>query len=80
MSRPLQRATQAFTLLTLLATMPLSAQRNTPPVAAKVPKVDTLHGTTVIDEYAWFRDRNNPAVIAHLNAENAYTESMTASI
>ncbi|MBC7841661.1 MAG: S9 family peptidase [Gemmatimonadaceae bacterium] len=58
--------------------MPVAAQRSAPPVATKVPKVDTLHGTAVVDDYAWFRDRNNPAVIAHLNAENSYTESMTA--
>ena len=78
MFRPLRSLTPALTLLTFSATMPAAAQRSTPPVAAKVPKVDTLHGSSVVDNYAWFRDRNNPAVIAHLNAENAYTESMTA--
>ncbi|MBF6628799.1 MAG: S9 family peptidase, partial [Proteiniphilum sp.] len=32
-----------------------------------------------IDNYAWLRDKNNPKVIAYLNAENAYTESVMAS-
>ncbi len=59
--------------------MPLSSQRTAPPIAAKIPKVDTIHGTAVVDDYAWFRDRNNPAVITHLTAENAYTEAMSAS-
>ena len=69
----------AALLFTLLTAMPLSAQRPTPPVAPKVPKLDTLHGDVLADDYAWFRDRKNPAVVAHLNAENAYTESMTAA-
>ena len=68
----------ASTLFTLTAAMTVSAQRATPPIAPIVPKVDTIHGNIVVDDYAWFRDRNNPAVIAHLNNENAYTESMTA--
>ncbi|HYW50180.1 MAG TPA: S9 family peptidase [Gemmatimonadaceae bacterium] len=52
--------------------------RPAPPTAARIPKVDTLHGNVLVDEYAWFRDRTNPSVIAHLDAENRYTESMTA--
>ncbi len=72
------RLTAAF-LLTILVAMPLTAQpRLVPPVASRIPRVDTLHGEILTDEYAWFRDRNNPAVIAHLNAENSYTEQMTA--
>ena len=63
----------------LLSPVLADAQRPAPPVAAKQPKVDTLHGNVLVDEYAWFRDRKNPAVIAHLEAENAYTESMTAA-
>ncbi len=46
------------------------------PVAKKVPHEMTIHGDTRIDNYYWMRDdkRKDPAVIAHLNAENAYTE------
>ena len=36
------------------------------------------HGDRRIDEYAWLRQRDDPAVIAHLEAENAYTDAMTA--
>jgi oligopeptidase B len=44
------------------------------PVAAKKPKELTIHGDTRIDNYYWLRERENPEVIAHLEAENAYRE------
>jgi oligopeptidase B len=47
-----------------------------PPRAAQIPhQVESPHGTRV-DEYYWLRDdeRKNPAMLAHLNAENAYTD------
>ena len=37
-----------------------------------------LHGDTRVDNYFWLKERDNPAVIAYLNAENAYTEQMMA--
>ncbi len=33
-----------------------------------------------IDRYEWLRDKSNPEVIDYLNAENAYTDAMTAGI
>lgn len=48
----------------------------TPPLAKKQPKVLEQHGDRRIDDYYWLRDRNNPEVIAYLEAENAYTEAM----
>jgi oligopeptidase B len=47
------------------------------PVAEKKPKELTIHGDTRIDNYYWLRERENPQVIAHLEAENAYRESLT---
>ncbi len=78
MSIPLTR-TSLFVLIAALATSHAEAQRASPPVAARQPTVDTIHGDVLIDDYAWFRNRGNPAVIAHLEAENAYTEAMTAA-
>ena len=49
-----------------------------PPAAARIPAERTHHGDTVIDEYAWLADKDNPETIAYLDAENAYTEAMTA--
>jgi oligopeptidase B len=48
-----------------------------PPVARILPRVETLHGDVRVDEYFWLRDRNDPAVAAHLEAENAYTATQT---
>jgi oligopeptidase B len=48
-----------------------------PPVARKIPKVDTLHGDVRIDDYHWLRDRANPEVIDYLKTENAYTEAVS---
>jgi oligopeptidase B len=50
----------------------------TPPVAERRPVVHEAHGERRVDEYAWLRERDDPAVIAHLEAENAYTDAMTA--
>jgi oligopeptidase B len=49
-----------------------------PPAAARIPSERAHHGDTVIDEYAWLADKQNPETIAFLEAENAYTEAMTA--
>jgi len=35
-----------------------------------------VHGDRLVDDYAWLRDKNNPEVIAYLNAENAYTDAV----
>ncbi|TPE43539.1 S9 family peptidase [Pontibacter mangrovi] len=50
-----------------------------PPVAAKKPKQLTTHGHTRVDNYYWLNERENPEVIAYLEAENAYTDTMLAS-
>jgi oligopeptidase B len=45
------------------------------PKAEKIPYVHSLHGDERLDPYFWMRDRQNPAVLAYLEAENAYTEA-----
>jgi len=47
------------------------------PDAKRTPVERTHHGDTVIDEYAWLADKENPDTIAFLEAENAYTDAMT---
>lgn len=49
-----------------------------PPVARRVPVERVHHGDTVVDHYAWLRDRDDPSVIAHLEAENAWTKAVLA--
>jgi oligopeptidase B len=49
---------------------------NVPPVARKIPKIDTIHGDVRQDDYFWLRDKDNPDVLAYLRAENAYAEAV----
>lgn len=51
----------------------------TPPVAKKVPAPREFHGDVFVDQYEWMRDRDDPEVIAYLEAQNAYTAAQTAS-
>jgi oligopeptidase B len=51
-----------------------------PPVAKRVERREVRHGATVIDNYYWLRDKSNPEVIRYLEAENAYTESLTKDV
>jgi oligopeptidase B len=50
-----------------------------PPRADKKPKDVTVHDDKRVDEYFWLREKENPAVIAYLKAENAYTDAVMAS-
>ncbi len=52
----------------------------TPPVAAKSAWQETRHGEVVTDDYRWLHKKEKPEVIAHLEAENAYTAARTADI
>lgn len=51
----------------------------TPPIAQRIPVERTHHGDTFIDHYEWLRDKENQQVLNHLQAENAYTDAVTAS-
>jgi oligopeptidase B len=51
-----------------------------PPIADRRSEVRTLFGETVIDGFAWLRDRDDSATIAHLEAENAYAEQVLATV
>jgi len=44
----------------------------TPPDAEQIPHEMTAFGVTRNDPYYWMRDRDNPAVISYLEAENDY--------
>ena len=47
----------------------------TPPKAAIRPHEMTMHGHTRIDNYYWLKERENPEVLAYLDAENQYAEA-----
>ena len=46
------------------------------PIAKKIEKELTIHGDTRIDPYYWLNQREDPEVIAYLEAENAYTAEL----
>jgi oligopeptidase B len=50
-------------------------QLPSPSVARKIHSETTIHGVTLSDDYAWLRDKDNPDVTAHLEAENAYADA-----
>ncbi|MBT8103951.1 MAG: S9 family peptidase [Gammaproteobacteria bacterium] len=47
----------------------------TAPMPEKRPKTLEIHGDERIDNYFWLREREDPEVIAYLEAENAHTEN-----
>jgi oligopeptidase B len=51
-----------------------------PPAVRRVPSERTFHGDTVIDEFAWLADKDDPQTVEHLKAENAWTERATAHL
>jgi oligopeptidase B len=50
------------------------------PIARKDRRETKLHGETLVDDYAWLRDKDSPEVTEYLNAENAYAEALTAEL
>ncbi len=48
-----------------------------PPIAKRLPTERRLHGETVVDDYAWMKDRGDPDMLSYLEEENAYTQAMT---
>jgi len=86
MPQELKVTRRLFATLSLLAlsatgTLPvLAADAPKGPVATKGQYLTIRHGEEITDEYRWLQDKQDPAVIAHLNAENAYTAEMTAGI
>jgi oligopeptidase B len=75
--RPVRSALIAVVLALFTAPWLASAAPR-PPVARIVPHPLEAHGQTRIDDYFWLRDRDDPEVIAYLEAENAYADSVMA--
>ncbi len=47
-----------------------------PPMAEKKTKTTNIHGVTLVDDYFWLREKTNPAVMSHLQAEDAYAATL----
>ncbi len=51
-----------------------------PPRAPREPHTRTVHGHTVVDDYAWMANRDDPRLRAYLEAENAYAAERTSHL
>lgn len=49
-----------------------------PPIPPARPITTLRHGESFVDSFGWLRTREDPAVLTHLEAENAYAEAMLA--
>lgn len=50
----------------------------TPPIAKRIPHPTTTHGDTREDDYFWLQQKEDPEVIAYLEAENTYANTLLA--
>ena len=51
-----------------------------PPVAQPRPTLRSHHGDDYLDDFAWMNDKQSDEFLAHLAAENAYTQHRTAHL
>lgn len=58
--------------------IPMPPSSPVPPVARRAPHTVRIHGHSLVDEYRWMHQKDDPQVLAHLKAENSYTEVMMA--
>ena len=76
-------AAPILTSLSLMSVSAASTSAPTPPDAEQRPHTVTApHGATREDAYYWLRDdkREDPAMLAYLDAENAYADATLASL
>ena len=53
---------------------------STPPVAPVRPTILRHHGVVRVDDYHWMNRRDDPAVVAYLEAENRWTDRVMAPL
>ena len=58
----------------------MTAELPAAPTPEHRPTERIFHGDTVVDPFEWMRDKTDPEVIAHLEAENAYADARTAHL
>src|SRR5277367_7201882 len=57
-----------------------SQQIGPPPGTEKAPVTDIYHGVSVIDDYRWLENWDDPKVKAWVAAQNAYTQSYVSTL
>ena len=66
--------------MTASATPDSPAPTTPAPIAERRPVTRTHHGDVFVDDYEWLRDKDDPATLAYLEAENAHTDAATAHL
>ncbi len=51
-----------------------------PPIAPTEPKMRSLHGVEIVDDYAWMRDTSDPRFLPYVRAERAHYDRMTGHL
>lgn len=79
---PARALSWALLAVSLLSSTGVSAPATVPapPKPERIAHTRELHGRTLEDDYFWLRERDNPKVLEHLKAENAYTAALTAHL
>ncbi len=72
----MKKLTPLFAMMLLFASCQTGDKSVNPPVAKKIPYEIVTHGHQRVDPYYWMNQRENPDVVAYLEAENAYLKSM----
>src|SRR5229473_6755585 len=65
-----------FAFMKVMAQDGNSSMMMQPPTTEKKPKTTEINGDRLVDNDFWLREKSKPAVIAHLEAENAYAAAM----
>ncbi len=63
-----------------VADVPAPHSESSAPIAARRPVTSTHHGRSRTDDYDWLRAKDDPEVIAYLEAENEHTQARTAHL
>ncbi len=61
--------------LSFLFFLSWSCYSEEPPVAKKIPHIDSFHNDPRVDNYRWMHDNEDPEVKKHLEAETAYAKN-----
>ncbi len=70
--------TSAAHLLVVEELVSQTLETGRPPVAERQPRIHSIHGERLVDDYFWLREKSNSAVADYLRAENAYADALLA--
>ena len=72
----MRKLTPLFAMMLLIAACQSGDHAVKPPVAKKIPHEIVTHGHKRVDPYYWMNQRENPEVVAYLEAENVYLKAV----